>query len=37
MGGLTTASKTGKMKGFICQVEGIFIEYPRLADALAVI
>lgn len=35
--GLKAGSKTAKMKGLICQVQGVFIEYSRLSDTLEVI
>lgn len=35
--GLRAGSKTAKMKGLICQVQGVFIEYSRLSDTLEVI
>lgn len=35
--GLRAGSKTAKMKGLICQVQGVFMEYSRLSDTLEVI
>lgn len=34
--GLRAGSKTAKMKGLICQVQGVFIEYSRLSDTVEV-